>query len=104
MSSPVGGLSYVRPRFAEDARMQLGMIGLGRMGANMARRLMAAGHACVVHDLDAKNVAALAADGATGAASLDELVAKLTPPRAAWVMVPAGDATERTVVALGERL
>ncbi len=84
--------------------MQLGMVGLGRMGANMARRLMRAGHECVVFDLDPKNVAALAKDGATGASSLDDFVAKLKPPRAAWVMVPAGDPTEKTVNALAERM
>jgi 6-phosphogluconate dehydrogenase len=70
--------------------MQLGMIGLGRMGANMVRRLMRGGHACVVHDRSAEAVAALAGEGATGAASLSELVAKLAPPRAVWMMVPAG--------------
>ena len=70
--------------------MQLGMIGLGRMGANLVRRLMREGHECVVYDVDADAVAALAAEGATGAASLAELVAKLEPPRAAWIMVPAG--------------
>ena len=84
--------------------MQLGMIGLGRMGANMVRRLMKAGHECVVHDLSPANVAALVKDGATGAATLDEFVGKLRAPRAAWVMVPAGAATEATVLALGERM
>jgi len=69
--------------------MQLGMIGLGRMGANMVRRLMKAGHECVVYDRNPDGVKALAADGATGAASLDEFVAKLKPPRSAWLMVPA---------------
>jgi 6-phosphogluconate dehydrogenase len=69
--------------------MQLGMIGLGRMGANMVRRLMKQGHECVVFDVNADAVKALAADGATGAASLADLVAKLTAPRAIWMMVPA---------------
>ncbi|MBV8432799.1 MAG: decarboxylating 6-phosphogluconate dehydrogenase [Candidatus Eremiobacteraeota bacterium] len=69
--------------------MQLGMIGLGRMGANMVRRLMRAGHTCVVYDRDANAVQAIAKDGATGAASLEEFVSKLAPPRAAWLMVPA---------------
>jgi 6-phosphogluconate dehydrogenase len=69
--------------------MQIGMIGLGRMGANMARRLLAHGHDCVVFDTDAASVRALVVDGATGAASLDDLVARLVPPRAVWVMVPA---------------
>jgi 6-phosphogluconate dehydrogenase len=76
------------------------MIGLGRMGANMARRLMRAGHSCVVYDLNQESVRSLAAEGATGAASLEELVRKLTPPRAAWVMVPAGAPTEQTVTTL----
>jgi len=70
--------------------MQLGMIGLGRMGANLVRRLMADGHDCVVFDVSPDAVAELAGEGATGAESLDDLVAKLEPPRAAWVMVPAG--------------
>src|SRR5680860_3218 len=69
--------------------MQLGMIGLGRMGASMARRLMANGHTCVVHDTQPDAVAALCAQGATGASSPEELVAKLARPRAVWLMVPA---------------
>jgi 6-phosphogluconate dehydrogenase len=69
--------------------MQLGMVGLGRMGANLTRRLMRAGHEVVVHDLDADAVAALEGEGAVGAASLGDLVAKLTVPRAVWIMVPA---------------
>ncbi|HKD18365.1 MAG TPA: NAD(P)-binding domain-containing protein, partial [Thermoanaerobaculia bacterium] len=69
--------------------MQLGMIGLGRMGANMVRRLMKNGHQCVVYDRSPDAIKALAADGAVGASSLDEFVAKLKPPRAAWLMVPA---------------
>ena len=70
--------------------MQLGMIGLGRMGANLVRRLMRDGHECVVYDVDADAIEALAGEGATPAASLAELVEKLEPPRAAWIMVPAG--------------
>jgi 6-phosphogluconate dehydrogenase len=70
--------------------MQLGMIGLGRMGANMVRRLVAGGHQCVVFDRDAAAVSALAAEGAVGATSMSDLVARLEPPRAVWVMVPAG--------------
>jgi 6-phosphogluconate dehydrogenase len=84
--------------------MQLGMIGLGRMGANMVRRLLHGGHSCVVFDLSADNVKRLASEGATGAASLDEFVRTLTRPRAAWVMVPAGNPTEQTVMALAQRM
>jgi 6-phosphogluconate dehydrogenase len=84
--------------------MRLGMIGLGRMGANMARRLMNGGHECVVFDLSPENVKRLAREGASGAGSLDDLVGKLAPPRVVWLMVPAGEPTERTVVDLGERL
>lgn len=77
--------------------MQLGMIGLGRMGGNIVRRLMRRGHTTVVYDKDQKAVAALAAEGAVGAATLEEFVERLTPPRAAWVMLPAGAITEATV-------
>ncbi len=77
--------------------MQLGMIGLGRMGGNMVRRLMKAGHTCVVFDRSAEAVKALVAEGATGASSLTEFVGHLAKPRAAWVMVPAGEPTESTV-------
>jgi 6-phosphogluconate dehydrogenase len=83
--------------------MQLGMVGLGRMGANMARRLMHGGHQCVVYDLNPDNVQQLSHDGASGATSLDEFVDRLTTPRTAWVMVPAGEPTEQTVKALAER-
>ena len=68
---------------------QLGMVGLGRMGAGLVRRLMRDGHDCVVYDTSADAIAGLAADGATGAPTLEEFVQKLTPPRAAWVMIPA---------------
>jgi 6-phosphogluconate dehydrogenase len=84
--------------------MQLGMVGLGRMGGNMVRRLMAGGHECVVFDMSADNVAALVKDGATGSSSLDDFVKKLRKPRAAWVMVPAGAPTENTVMSLAERM
>ncbi|MGH8694346.1 MAG: phosphogluconate dehydrogenase (NAD(+)-dependent, decarboxylating) [Burkholderiales bacterium] len=84
--------------------MQLGMIGLGRMGANMVRRLLRGGHECVVHDLSADSVRQLAGEGATGATSLDQFVSTLRRPRAVWVMVPAGHPTEQTVLALGQRL
>ncbi len=81
--------------------MQLGMIGLGRMGGNIVRRLMRAGHSCVVYDADPKAVAALAAEGATPAASLAELVEKLDQrPRAAWIMLPHGKITEDTLATL----
>ena len=77
--------------------MQLGMVGLGRMGANLVRRLMRAGHECVVYDVSADAVKTLVDEGATGAGSLEEFVQKLNVPRAAWVMVPAGELTENTV-------
>jgi 6-phosphogluconate dehydrogenase len=80
------------------------MIGLGRMGANMVRRLLRGGHSCVVFDLSADNVHRLASEGATGATSLDEFARTLTRPRAAWVMVPAGNPTEQTVMALADRM
>jgi len=77
--------------------VQLGMIGLGRMGGNMVRRLMRAGHQCVVYDRSPDAVKGLAAEGAVGAGSLTEFVSLLSKPRAAWVMVPAGGPTESTV-------
>ena len=77
--------------------MQLGMIGLGRMGGNIVRRLMRHGHSTVVYDKDAKAVAGLAADGAVGSASLEEFISKLERPRTAWVMLPAGRITEATI-------
>ncbi len=82
--------------------MRIGVVGLGRMGGNIARRLMRAGHECAVFDANPKAVAALAADGATGADSLADLVAKLPgAPKAVWVMLPAGEITEATVADLG---
>ena len=77
--------------------MQLGMVGLGRMGANMTRRLMRGGHSLVVSDLSADAVKQLGTEGATGSSSLEDLIAKLTPPRAVWIMVPSGAPTEATV-------
>jgi 6-phosphogluconate dehydrogenase len=74
------------------------------MGANMTRRLMRGGHQLVVSDLSSDAVKQLAGEGATGSTSLDDLVSKLTPPRAAWVMVPSGDATEKTVQTLLARM
>ena len=82
--------------------MQLGMIGLGRMGGNMVRRLMKAGHDCVVFDHSQESVQKLAGEGATGASSLADFAAKLAMPRAVWVMVPSGAATESTVEELGK--
>jgi 6-phosphogluconate dehydrogenase len=76
---------------------QLGMVGLGRMGANIVRRLMRDGHECVVYDVNAEAIKALESEGATGASTLAELAEKLSPPRAVWAMVPAGEITERTV-------
>src|SRR5438874_9063599 len=70
--------------------MELGLIGLGRMGANMTRRLMRAGHSCVVYDVFPGSVQTLAGEGASGAASLADFVAQLPAPRAIWLMVPAG--------------
>ena len=80
--------------------MQLAMIGLGRMGANISRRLMRAGHEIVGFDLNPQNVQSLASEGVTAASSLQEVVAKLQPPRILWVMLPAGAQTEETIAAL----
>jgi 6-phosphogluconate dehydrogenase len=79
--------------------MELGMIGLGRMGANMVRRLIRAGHRCVVYDVHSDPVAAMVAEGAVGSSSLADFVGKLAPPRAAWLMVPAG-VVDRTLTDL----
>src|SRR5512138_812896 len=84
--------------------MQLGMVGLGRMGANLVRRLMRAGHECVVFDRDGATIDALEHDGATPASSLAELVSRLHMPRAVWVMLPHGAATEATIAELAQRL
>jgi 6-phosphogluconate dehydrogenase len=80
--------------------MQLGMIGLGRMGGNIVRRLMRHGHTAVVYDKDEKAVVALAREGATGATTLEEFVKKLEKPRTAWIMLPAGHITETTIDAI----
>jgi 6-phosphogluconate dehydrogenase len=82
--------------------MQLGLVGLGRMGGNMVRRLMRGGHRCVVFDQDPERVRESVEEGAVGTASLEELVGRLDPRRVVWVMVPAGDPTEQVVRQLGE--
>ena len=83
--------------------MQIGMIGLGRMGASMVRRLLRGGHQCVVFDMKPDSVKDLAKEGATGATSLEDFVAKLKPPRAVWLMVPAA-AVDDTVHGLGAQM
>jgi 6-phosphogluconate dehydrogenase len=84
--------------------MMIGLVGLGKMGANMAKRLMRGGHKVVVSDLNPANVQQIAADGAIASASMDDMVAKLVAPRVVWLMIPAGDPTEKTVVALAAKL
>ncbi|MFN8160784.1 MAG: decarboxylating 6-phosphogluconate dehydrogenase [Solirubrobacterales bacterium] len=84
--------------------MELGMVGLGRMGANIVRRLMRDGHRCFVYDVNPDAVAQLASEGAVGAGSLEELASKMAPPRAVWVMVPAGEITDRTIHAVAAAL
>jgi 6-phosphogluconate dehydrogenase len=84
--------------------MQLGMVGLGRMGANMARRLIKGGHEIVGYATDPAGVKAIGSDGGTGTTSLDDFVKALRPPRVAWVMVPAGAATEQVVTDLAKRM
>ncbi|HET6600711.1 MAG TPA: decarboxylating 6-phosphogluconate dehydrogenase [Gaiella sp.] len=89
---------------ATDTPMQLGMVGLGRMGAGIVRRLMKGGHRCVGYDVSPDAVKALEADGAEGATSLEDFVAKLEKPRAVWVMVPAGAITDETIDELADVL
>jgi 6-phosphogluconate dehydrogenase len=84
--------------------MQLGMVGLGRMGAGLVRRLMRDGHRCVGYDVFPDAVKALEADGALGAESLEDFAAKLEKPRTAWVMVPAGEITDKTIASLADVL
>jgi 6-phosphogluconate dehydrogenase len=84
--------------------MQLAMIGLGRMGGNIVRRLMRGGHDCVVHDIDTQAIKSLTAEGAIGATDIDELVAKLRAPRAVWLMLPHGKITEDTIRQLATKL
>ena len=89
---------------ATNTPMQLGMVGLGRMGANLVRRLQRDGHRCVGTDVSADTVDALAKEGMTGAAGAKELVEVLEPPRAVWVMVPAGEITEHAIAELADLL
>jgi 6-phosphogluconate dehydrogenase len=84
--------------------MRIGIVGLGRMGANIARRLMQHGHEAVVWDRDEKAVTGLGGEGATGAASLDDMIGKMDGPRIFWIMLPAGDPTESTIADLGTKL
>jgi 6-phosphogluconate dehydrogenase len=84
--------------------MRLAIVGLGRMGGNIARRLMRGGHACVAFDRDARQVSELAGEGAEGASDLAGVVGKLAAPRSVWVMLPAGKPTDDTIAALGELL
>jgi len=84
--------------------MELGMIGLGRMGANMTRRLTAAGHRIVVYDRDKAAISAMVAEGATGADSLEAVASNLRAPRAIWIMVPSGDPVDETIAALERSL
>ena len=89
---------------ATDQPTHVGMVGLGRMGSNIALRLMRDGHTCVGYDVASGAVAALVDDGATGAGSLDELVAALPAPRTVWLMLPAGEITERAVADVAQLL
>jgi 6-phosphogluconate dehydrogenase len=85
-----------------DTPMQLGMVGLGRMGAGIVRRLIADGHRCVGYDVSPDAVKAVEADGVAGSTSLQEFAAKLEKPRTAWIMVPAGEITDQTIKAVAE--
>ena len=84
--------------------MELGMVGLGRMGSNIVRRLLQGGHSCVAFDLNPDQVKQLEKEGSRGAVSLDDFVTKLSKPRSVWVMVPAGEPTEKTIHTLAEKL
>jgi len=84
--------------------MQVGMIGLGRMGANMARRLMRGGHSCVAYDRDPAKVSEVAGEGAQGASSLAEFIRKLDKPRVIWIMLPAGEITRGAIAELAGSL
>src|SRR5690349_12732879 len=84
--------------------MQIGVVGLGRMGAGIARRLMRDGHQCVVYDVNAEAIAAVVKDGAQGATSVADMAHKLAAPRVIWIMLPAGDITDHAVAIAGEAL
>jgi len=101
LDKPEIGGAVLAPR---STKMRLGMVGLGRMGANMTRRLVRGGHEVVVTDLSPDNVKQIAGEGAIASASLDDFVSKLGKPRVAWLMVPAGGPTEQTVQALAQRM
>jgi 6-phosphogluconate dehydrogenase len=99
---PSNGLSF--PTSSGAIVMQLGIVGLGRMGGNIARRLMRHGHLPVVHDRNVAAIDALVVEGARGAQSLEDMVGLLDKPRAVWVMLPAGEATEQTIARLADLL
>src|SRR5262245_38816238 len=90
------------PPLRIGGKMQLGMVGLGRMGANMVRRLMNGGHECVVYDRNPEPGKELAKEGATAASSYEDLVKKLAKPRAVWVMVPSGKITDDAIQELSQ--
>src|ERR1700676_1032443 len=87
-----------------EETMRLGMVGLGRMGANMARRLIRGGHEVVVTDRSPEAVKGLASEGAIPSTSLDDFCSKLGSPRIAWLMIPAGDPTESTAQAIAQKM
>src|SRR2546427_5406051 len=104
LSSLFLGAPVVRFLDFKENCMRLGMVGLGRMGANMTRRLMRGGHELVVSDLSPDNVKRIAGEGAIASSSLDDFISKLGKPRIAWLMVPAGGPTEQTMQALAQRM